>query len=691
VTDVTAPFAPHRVTGQHPEGMTARVTHRTYCRICIAACGLEVDVEDGHALAVRGDAAHPLSAGYTCSKGRALPAMHHDTRRLDAPMLRTDGALRTTTWDVVLDDLRHRLDDIVREQGTESVGFFLGGGIYMDTAGYWCFRRISRRLDTAHIYSDTTIDSAAKYRAMELVAGTNSLMPHVDRDARLVLMLGTNPVVSHGQTPMFEDPVQRMRRTMANGEVWVIDPRVTESARLATRHLQIQPGTDHALLAFLVREVLADLANTDAVRMRVCNLARLAGAVEPFTLEVASTRTGLAADALRELLATVRRAGRLAVLTGTGVTMSRGGNVAEWLVWALLTLTDSFDRSGGMWFNPGYLARLEERDSLPGVGPSRPGPATLPEVTPLMGEWPAAVVPAEIEAGNLRALIVLGGNLVTALPDTERVLAALPRLDVLAVVDVAETPTTAVATHVLPTHAQLERPDIPLLNDLYNSERMMQYTPAVLPQHGGRRAGWWVLAQLGASLGIDVLPENADVDTLDDDAVLDLVGGTATLDGLRAADPPWLTAPSPVYEWVLPRLGDAPWDLAPVPLVDQLAAIAVTPTSTPTSMLTLIPRRMPKRFNGRDLGDDRPEVLVHPDDARAAGVADGDEVEVVSETGRLRLRARMTDTIPPGVVSISHGWVDANVNTLISSRDLDPLTGMPRSSGTAVSLRRGEP
>ena len=151
---------------------------------------------------------------------------------------------------------------------------------------------------------------------------------------------------------------------------------------------------------------------------------------------------------------------------------------------------------------------------------------------------------------------------------------------------------------------------------------------------------------------------------------------------LRAADPPWLRAESPVYEWVLPRLADAPWDLAPPALVDQLAAMTDPPA------LTLIPRRMPKRFNGRELGDDPPEVLVHPDDARPAGITDGDVVEVASETGRLRLTARVTDAIHAGVVSISHGWTDANVNVLVSSHDLDPLTGMPRSSGTAVSLQR---
>ena len=656
-------------------------THRTYCRICIAGCGLEVDVEDGVAVAVRGDAAHPLSAGYTCSKGRALPQIHHAANRLDGPLLRVDGVPRPVGWEEVLADLDHRLSDVVRAHGAGSVGFFLGGGIYMDTSGYWGFRRLSRRLASGHIYSDTTIDSAAKYRAMELIAGTYSLQAHVDPDARLLLMLGTNPVVSHGQTPMFEDPVQRMRRATSTGEVWVVDPRVTESSRLATRHLAVRPGTDHALLAWLVRELLAD-TDPALVGERVRNLDALTEAVSPFTLEVTAARTGLAADDCTDLLAAVRRVGRLAVLTGTGVTMSPGGNVAEWLVWSLLTITDSFDQPGGMWFSPGYLARLHERDAIPTAGPPRPGPPTHPAIAPLLGEWPAAVIPAEIEAGNLRALVVLGGNVVTALPDSERVVAALGRLDVLVTVDVAHTPTTALATQVLPTHAQLERPDLPLLNDLYNSTLMMQYTDAVLPQHPDRRSGWWVLTKIAASLGVAVLPDGVDPDTADDETVLDCVAGADTMADLRAADPPWRTAPTPVHGWVLPRLAEAPWDVAPAPFVAQLTELGDPPP------LVLIPRRMPKRFNGRPIGpDDAPELLVHPDDAGDAGITEGDLVEVSSATGSLTVAARLTESLRPGAVSIVHGSPDHNVNRLISSRDLDPLTGMPRMSGTAVSLR----
>jgi anaerobic selenocysteine-containing dehydrogenase len=659
-----------------------RTTHRTYCRICIATCGLEIDVEDGRVAEVRGDPDHPLSAGYTCSKGRALGDLHHGPHRLDGPMVRRDGVLTPVAWDEAMSDVRSRLSDLVAGSGPGAVGIFTGGGIYFDAAGYWAKGRLTRRLGSGHVYSDTTIDSAAKYRVMELMAGTYALMAHPDPGASLLVMLGTNPVVSHGQTPMFENPVTRLRRSAGDGEVWVVDPRTTESARLANRHLAIRPGTDHVLLAWLVRSILEAGVDRDELARRADHVDGLAAAVAPYPLDVTARLTGVAEQDLLDLLAAVRRAGRLAVLTGTGVTMSPAGNAVEWLTWALLVLTDSIDRPGGMWCNPGYLAKLDERESMPAAGPPRPGPATRPDIPALMGEWPAAVIPAEIEAGNLRALVVLGGSIVTALPDTARVLAALRRLDLLVVVDVAESTTTAEATHVLPAHAQLERSDLPMLNDLFSSRRMMQYTRAVLPRSEGRRSAWWILAKIGEALGVEVLPAGLDADQASDDDILDLVGGADALASLRAAGQPWLEGPSPVTGWLHQRLPSGRWNLAPDALVAQMATLEAP------APLVLTPRRQPKRFNGRTIrAGDRAEVLLHPQDAAGAGVADGDLVEVSSEAGVLVLRARVTDSTRPGAASIAHGWPDCNVNTLVSSRVLDPLTGMPRMSGTAVSVR----
>lgn len=666
--------------------MTPRSVHRSFCRICVGVCGIEVEVDDGRVIAVRGDAEHPISAGYTCGKGRALGAVHADPGRLDAPLVRrAGGALEPAAWDDALADIEARLGDIVRESGPDAVGFFLGGGIMLDAAGYWAARRLQRRWTTKNLYSTMSIDSAPKYRVGELMAGTYALMPHADPDARLVLMFGTNPVVSHGQSPMFENPVERLRAAGDRGEVWVVDPRTTESARLATHHLAVRPGTDHAVLAFLVRSLLAAGVDRDALARRASNVDALAAAVEPYTAAHAAAITGVDEADLERLLDAVVRAGRLAVLTGTGVTMSRGGNAVEWLAWALLVVTDSFDQPGGMWFNPGYLARLDQRASLPEARPGDAPPPTRPDLAPLLGEWPAAVIPDEIEAGNLRALIVFGSNPVTSLPDTPRVAAAFGRLDALVVADVVPTATTDLATHVLPCHAQLERPDVGLLNDLFNPVVAATYTAAVLPQHDNRRSAWWIVDRIGRALGVDVLPDGVDARTATDDDILALATGADVLDQLRSGERPWATAPSPVFDWVQARLPHGAWDLAPAALVEHFATIDVAPS------LVLTPRRQSKRMNTQTMRDgDRPEVMVHPDDAAAASVADGDLVEVTSASGSLLLRARVTDATRRGALSIPHGWADCNVNVLVSARDLDPLTGMPRSSGTEVSLRRVE-
>jgi anaerobic selenocysteine-containing dehydrogenase len=151
---------------------------------------------------------------------------------------------------------------------------------------------------------------------------------------------------------------------------------------------------------------------------------------------------------------------------------------------------------------------------------------------------------------------------------------------------------------------------------------------------------------------------------------------------LRAADEHWLVDSSPVFGWVDERLPTGAWDLAPASVVALLPALDSPPP------LVLTPRRQPKRFNGRTYRDgDHPDVLLHTADAAAAGIADGDMVEVISDVGALITRAVVSDETCVGTASLAHGWADVNVNLLISSTALDALTGMPRQSGTAVTVR----
>ena len=109
---------------------------RTYCRICMVQCGLVAEVAGDQILKVRSDKDHPLTKGYTCPKGRALPEMHHHPDRIERPMRRVDGQLRAATWEVCLDDLGDRLGTIIDRHGPEAIGVYFGSGLGMDAAGY---------------------------------------------------------------------------------------------------------------------------------------------------------------------------------------------------------------------------------------------------------------------------------------------------------------------------------------------------------------------------------------------------------------------------------------------------------------------------------------------------------------------------------------------------------------------------
>ena len=131
------------------------VTARSFCRICTSQCGILVDIDGDQVLRVRGDREHPMSQGYTCAKGRALPLMHHHPRRITRPLMRTGNpaggaaaTLEPVSWDDCLDDLAARLRDIISEHGRSSVGIFFGSGLGMDAAGYRMAEKLHKAIGT---------------------------------------------------------------------------------------------------------------------------------------------------------------------------------------------------------------------------------------------------------------------------------------------------------------------------------------------------------------------------------------------------------------------------------------------------------------------------------------------------------------------------------------------------------------
>ncbi len=668
---------------------------KSFCRICGSACGIVVTVDGEQVLQVRADRDHPVSRGYTCPKGRALPQDHHRDDRVDVPLIRENGTLRPTTWDHVLDDLATRLTAIIADAGPRGVGTFIGGGGFLDASGFFSLIAFLRTIGTPSAYSDMTIDSVAKVVAAEMVTGISGLEPRADLDRTpLVLFVGTNPVISHARTLQMHSPTAALREMRGRGTaIWVIDPRRSETAQRADGHIAPRPGMDYVILGYLIRELLVEGADRDYLARHAQGEDRLRATVERFTLERASVLAGVPQAELLALLAAVRKAGRLSVETGTGVTMQRAGNITQWFCLALMIVTGSLDREGGAWVNPGRIMRKDRMDlpAAPEAGWNRPGPASRPELRGTAGDYPCAAIPDEIAAGHLRAMAVFGGNLETCLPETGRTYEALRQLDVLAVFDVRHTRTTDIATHVLPTKDQLERADMTFVTDSAFPLLVSQYTPAVVAPLGERRAYWWIVGQLGKRMGIDFFP-GLDLDAATDDTVLAYMLASSDVDFAElkaqrlAIDPPLIGW---VQRFVDEKVGG--WRLAPQPLVDQLGELQAFESEAGPQSLILIPRRQKYHENSKLLElRDKPYVFMAGVDARAAGIEEGATVTARSANGEVRRVLKIDDTLRAGCINVPHGWSDElNVNRLTDTREVDAITGMVLYSGLEVSVAPG--
>jgi len=667
------------------------VTKKTYCKVCMVHCGLEVDVQGDRIVKVRGDRAHPLSKGYTCPKGRATGEIHHHPDAITRPLMRKDGELVPVSWDEALDDIAVTLRRIIDTYGPHAVGINFGSGLGLDSSGYAMEEALHRALDHGPKFTPLTIDGVAKVLVAGAVGGFPGLNPKTDYDnVDLLLYVGTNPMVSHAHNTGMFNPAVLIREVARRGEVWTIDPLLTETAKFSTRHIAAYPGKDYAVLAWLVREVLGggplDLAQP------VQGLEDLRALLDGYTLDKAAAIAGVPAADLTDLLAAVRRHGKLSVETGTGITMSAGCNLTQWFGWLLMILTGSMNRTGGTWFHPGFLMPFEGFE-LPEIDPWTPGSKTRPEVPGVLGDWPCAVLPDEIEAGNIRALFNFGGRLMRTFPDTNALAASLPKLELNVMTEIVDNETVAFATHVLPTKGVLERAEFSRWDTL-NWNVSVQYSDPLVPVLGERRSAWWVISQIMRRADLPV-PKHVPTDDSDpgaDKAMLASLfnpGSRCTFEELAASRhvERQLEFPAAWVDRHIERIGG--WNLVPERLVEQWRSMGAADEAGLGQPRPLVfsSRRQRRKLNAQlDFLGAENNVLLHPEDADARSIADGDTVRAFNDNGEIELVARIDPGMRRGVASLAHGHLKGNVNLLTSKTAIDPLSGMALYSGVPVEI-----
>ena len=702
-------------------------TRRSFCRICAAYCGIRADVEDGRLLAVRGDPEHALSRGYTCVKGRRIPAAVNHPDRLRACLARRGGeGLVPIGSEDALDEIAARLTHLVDRYGPRSVATYTGTGCWGDGALQEIVKAWHRGIGSVMRCSSATIDQPAKM-ITPWFHGVWGGGPHAFATADVILLVGQNPVVSgqyqHGGPPY---PTELKRARRRGLRTIVVDPRRTELARQADLHLQLVPGEDPTLLAAMLRVILAEgLEDASFCAEHVRGLPELRAAVDDFPLDYAAQRSGVPAGQIAAAARLFAAGPRGIASTGTGPSMAPYPNLSEHLVQCLNTVCGRWSREGEPVNMPSVLTPDLPRPAQavpPELLPPDMSPSANSEKSRVRGlrqvyqEMPTAALADEILTpgeGQVRALIVVGGNPVLAWPDQARTLRALDALELLVCLDVRLTPTCRRAHYVVASTHFAERADLTLLGDYFFEKPFSQYTGPLCKRPGD------TLDETEFFMG---LARRMDV-------ALELPGGS--LDTSRRPDALELfelVRPSPkvpireiarhegghLFEGIDVRVSaplpgvEARLDVAPPGLMAELREVRDAHAGREGFTHLLVSRRVKYMTNsmGHDLRASASELAynpayLHPDDLAALGFGSGDLVEIESEDGAIPAVVEAADDLRPGVVSMAHCFggdpaedvdpraVGSSTAALISvAHDYDPISGQARQSAIPVRLRR---
>src|SRR3954469_9820814 len=314
----------------------------TFCRICEAHCGMVATVEDGRFTQLRPDPENTLSSGYACPKGIAMADVQNDPDRVLRPLRkRPDGEFERVSWDEAMRDIGTRLGRVRDEHGAGSIGWYMGNpGAFSYPHTLWV-KGFLDALGSPHYYSAGSQDVNNRFAASALLYGSPLVVPIPDlQRTSFLLMLGANPMVSHGSVltaPRIRDQLRAI--TARGGRVLVVDPRRTETAR-QFEHVPITPDTDAwmllSLLQVIFEEGLADRRFLAGWTRDACTLRRLAAPHPPDETE---HRTGIPAADVRRLARDFAAADGAVAYGRTGSCLGRHGTVVAFLIDALNAVT----------------------------------------------------------------------------------------------------------------------------------------------------------------------------------------------------------------------------------------------------------------------------------------------------------------------------------------------------------------
>ncbi len=691
----------------------------TFCRICEATCGLRATIEGDRIVEVEPDRDHVVSRGYACIKGLRYHEVHHSPDRLRVPLKRVGDRFEEISWAQALDEIGRKVRTLVQSRGGDSVAAYLGNPISFSLLPPILTSAFLQGLGSRNLFQTGSQDCNNKFAAAERLYGFPFIQPFPDVDrTRCLIVIGSNPAVSRASFMHLPDPIRRLRAIeQRGGQVFLVNPRRTETARQLGTQVFIRPDTDVFFLLSFLHEVLQrGEIDLEHVRQHMRGFDTLGEIARRWTPDRTADVTGVSVEMLRSMVDAFLGADGAAIFLSTGVNQGSHGTLAFWIQESINAITGNLDRLGGTLVGHGYVPDFP-RHSRKGGHTMRKDLSRIGQLPSVADTFPAGLMADEILTpgeGQVRALFCVAGNPLLTVPNSNgRLERAFKELELLVVIDIFRNETANHAHYILPGTSAFQRADLPFVFQSLMGAMptpYAQYTDALVPVEGEQRDETVILLQLARAcgskifgsaiasglvngwMGLGRLPWVGDRIGLTPERLLGLMARAFRLGSLRRLrnEPHGrLLEPNRGGDFLGRRVvtDDGMVDLAPADLVRAARALddAFDRELAQRHQLKLISKREQHSHNSwlhnhpRFVEGKRSTnyLYMNPRDGARLGVESGALVEVRSEVASVRLPVELTDDMMPGAVALPHGW---------GHQDADGLSVARRTTGANVNL-----
>lgn len=680
------------------ERPTERKLFNSLCRMCDDHCGINVYVENGQIVDIDGLAEHPWNRGRLCIKGRMGVDFVNAPDRILKPLKRVGDGWEEIPLVQALDEIAGRVSAIQSQYGDRAMSVWKGEAIGFLTQEELA-RRFIHAIGSPNYFSNDSQCFVGRWIGYSLVAGAWSAQPDYNH-SKCIVFWGANPPHSH------PNMTQHIMEARDNGaKMIVIDSRLSAIARQADEFIQIRPGTDGALALGIARELIHnDWICHEFIDNYSLGFDAYAEYVETFTPSRVEAETGIPSQAVERIARIIGQTGPKVVhYVGNGLEHHENGINNIRAVACLDGLHGSVDGEGGNFLpeSPGLRElTIYEEKPLNHLGPI--GADEYPVLYDFRQECHTMMGMDTILTGKpypIKGMILTGANPALTNPNTDKVIRALKGLELFVVREIFMTDTAELADYVLPAATYLERSELHIHGGLQLmglSQRVVQF-----PECQDEYAFWHDLAQ---RLGVgEWFPWESEEEL----NRWRLEGTGITVEQL-AAHPEGVVykprrfqkyktngfkTPSGKFEFVSEYLQN--YGFAYLPEYISPAYLSKPNPEYPYVLITGARKVVYLHARNRNLKPARsavpqPEIEIHPEDAKKLRVKTGDTVSVSSTVGSVDVPVTVVHSnyILPGVVQVTHGWSEANINKITHDDINDPIDGFPLSKSVEVRIEK---